>query len=192
MIDVIEGTAGLSPIKPPIGDTEIADYIKVRFLDVTNNRLIPFRAMLEAISENIVSEYSPNRYIGRIERNIVYLGASRNLTFTLYVNAFSPDELNHIWRRVNTLTGLMYPAKYTTDGFMAPPLVQLTIGDLYRDQPGYISALTHTIEDGTSWEIREGSQVPQRVQMNITFEVIEKSAMSALSNFYGYLEPVTE
>jgi len=191
MKEAMEGTPGLSPIKIPIGETEIEDYIKVRFLDVTNNRLIPFRAILEGLTENVTSEYSPNRYIGRIERNIVYMGATRNLTFTLYVNAFSEGELSAIWQRVNTLTGLMYPAKYTIDGFMAPPMVQLTIGDLYRSQPGYISALTHTIEDGTSWEITEGSQVPHRVQIGITFEVIEKSAVSALSKFYGYLEPRT-
>jgi len=191
-IDVIEGTAGLSPVQTPLGEVEIHDYIKVRFLDVTNNKLIPFRAILEGISETVTSEYSSNRYIGRIERNIVYLGASRSLSFTLYVNAFAAKELQHIWKRVNTLTGLMYPSKYTGDGFMAPPIVQLTMGDLYTSQPGYISSLTHTIEDDASWEITEGSQMPQRVQIQMTFEVIEKSAVSALSNFYGYLETVTE
>jgi len=189
---IIDGTAGLSPVKVPLGEIEIEDFIKVRFLDVTNNKLIPFRAILEGLSETVSSEYSSNRYIGRIERNIVYLGASRSLGFTLYVNAFAPDELEHVWKRVNALTGSMYPAKYTGDGFMAPPIVQLTMGDLYLSQPGYISSLTHTVEDDTSWEITEGSQVPQRVQIQITFEVIEKSAVSALSNFYGYLEPVTE
>jgi len=191
MRDAIEGTAGLSPVKTPVGE-EIQDYIKVHFLDVTNNRLIPFRAILDGLVETVTSEYSPTRYIGRIERNIVYLGATRNLSFNLYVNAWSPDELDHVWRKVNTLTGLMYPAKYTTDGFMAPPVVRLTIGDLYSSQPGYISNLVHTIDDGASWETTEGSQVPQRIQMAVTFEVIEKNAMSALSNFYGYLEPIKE
>jgi len=189
MTDAIEGIPGQAPVQMSIKDQQIEDYIKVHFLDLTNNRLIPFRAMIEGLSETITPEFSSNRYVGRIERNIVYTGVTRSLSFSLYVNAFSPDELEFVWKKLNYLTGLTYPSKFTSDGFMGPPIIQLTIGDLYRNQPGYIESITNDIEDGTSWEITPGSQVPQRVRIGITFQVIEKEAMTASSKFYGYLEP---
>jgi hypothetical protein len=167
------------------------DFITVQFTDVVNNRIIPFRAMLEGINESISTEFEDRKYIGRIERNIVYQGAKRTLSFTLHVNAWSARELDGVWTKVNYMTGLTFPSQYTNDGFMSPPLVKLTIGDFYKDQPGYISSLTNTIEDGTPWEIAPEQQVPHRVQMAITFEVIEKEAMHARSQFYNFGTPVT-
>jgi len=194
MTDAVDGVPGQFPVKMSVKDEtpEIKDSIKVRFLDITNNKLIPFRAIIEGLAESVTPEFNSNRYIGRIERNIVYLGVTRSLSFSLYVNAFSSDELEHVWKKVNHLVGLTYPSKFTSDGFMGPPIIQLTMGDFYRNQPGYIESITNDIEDGTSWEITPGSQVPQRVRMSIVFQVIEKEAMSATSNFYGYLEPQTE
>lgn len=167
------------------------DYIKVHFVDKANSRVIPFRAHIAGLTENVTTQYSTTRYIGRPEKNIVYTGADRSLSFTLYVHAWSPTELQFVWQRVNTLTGLAYPAKFSPDGFMIPPLVELTIGDFYKNQPGYIESIVHTIEDDTSWVIEPGTQVPQTVKMDITFAVIERFSMQATSPFYGFGVPVT-
>lgn len=162
------------------------DLIKVHFVDVVNSRVIPFRALLGGLSEAVAAEYSPTRYIGRMERNIIYLGATRQLRFSLYVHAWSSEEMQPIWQRINSLTGLLFPSKYSDDGFMIPPIVKLTLGDFYTDQPGYIASLEHTVEDDVSWEIDEGSQVPMTVKISITFDVIEKFAMHAQAGFYGF------
>jgi hypothetical protein len=192
LVGRIEGSDGELPAETAEGVTIPVDFINVTIYDKINDRLEPFRAILEGISETIAPEFSATRYIGRIERNIVYLGATRSLTFTLYVHAWSARELQRIWDKVNFITGLAFPSKVSGDGFLLPPIVELTIGDMYVNQPGYFSGISHTIEDGTSWEIAGGAQVPHTVQMNLSFDIIEKQSMVASSAFYGFGLPVTE
>lgn len=165
-----------------------ADTIDFMFHDYVNNRVIPFKAMLTNIQETVNVEYDAQRYIGRTESNIVYAGANRDLSFTFYIQAFSKDELDFIWQKINYLTGLCFPSSYS-DGFMVPPFVQLTIGRYYLDQPGYIKSLSHTIEDNTSWDIDDDAQMPMGVTVNMSFAVIEKTQVKTGSKFYGFGEP---
>jgi hypothetical protein len=164
------------------------DSIDFIFHDYVNNRVIPFRSIFSQISENVNAEFNSQPYIGRTERNIVYSGASRELMFTFHIQAFSQDELDFIWQKVNYLTGLCFPSVYA-NGFMVPPFVQLTIGQLYVDQPGYLRSLTYTIEDGTSWDIKRDKQIPMGITCNAAFSVIEKGQAGTGYQFYGFGEP---
>lgn len=67
---------------------------------------------------------------------------------------------------------------------MIPPFVKLTVGDVWRDQPGYLKSLSHTVEDGTSWEIIENNQAPHSIIMNVTFAILEKNQMDSGGMFY--------
>lgn len=167
-------------IKAKMGD----DLINVFFYDFVNRNTIPFRAFISNINETVMPEVSDTRYIGRIDRNVVYVGVSREVSFQLRVQAFSSEELAVIWRKINYITGLCYPSRYDQYGFMIPPFVKLTIGDLWRDQPGYLKSLSHTIEDGASWEITEDSQAPHGIVMNVTFAILEKNQMDSGGMFY--------
>lgn len=161
------------------------DYINVFFYDFVNKKTIPMRAFISDINESVKSQMNDTQYIGRLERNVVYTGVIRELSFTLRVHAFSKPEMGRIWKKINYITGLCYPAQYA-EGFIVPPLVKLTIGDLYRDQPGYISSLTNHVDDDVSWETETGYQAPHGITMNISFTVIEKQQMQTNSVFYPF------
>lgn len=184
--------AGIARIVNPDLKSEIRvayrDVIDFIFHDYVNNRVIPFRAMLTNIQESTAAEYDSQRYIGRTEKNIVYGGAGRDLSFSFFIQAFSKDELKFIWQKINYLTGLCYPAGYA-DGFMIPPFTQLTIGRLYLDQPGNIKTLSYTIDDNVSWDIDEDSQVPMGINVSVTFAVIEKTQVRTGSSYYGFGDP---
>lgn len=162
------------------------DYISVKFYDTVNNITIPLRSSIRRITENVSPAYVDEKYIGRLERNVVYSGASRKLVVGMWIVAFSPNELDTIWKRINYLTGLAFPSKYTSDGYMVPNFVKLTIGNYYSEQPGYISALTSNITEIASWVVDEGSQVPRHIELDFSFDVIEKEAMVSSSPFYGF------
>jgi hypothetical protein len=137
---------GLDAYQTAVG----TDTVLVIFYDFKNQTAIPFRALLTNLTETITPEITDTRYVGRIERNIVYSGATREVSFQLTVQAYNQTELGTIWQKVNHMTGLCFPADYS-NGFIVPPFVKLTLGSIYRDQPGYLRALSHTIEDGTPW-----------------------------------------
>jgi hypothetical protein len=60
-----------------------------------------------------------------------------------------------MWNRINYLTGLTRPANYTNQaagGFMISPMVQLTLGDFYKNHNVTINSCNVTIPEDASWE----------------------------------------
>lgn len=167
-----------------IRDKMGTDLVNVFFFDFVNKHTIPLRAYVTGITESVMPEVSDTRYIGRIDRNVVYVGVNREVSFQLKIHAFSSEELLVVWRKINYMTGLCYPSRYDTYGFMIPPFVKLTLGDVWRDQPGYIKSLSHTFEDNTSWEITDDNQAPHGVTINITFAILEKNQVDSGAMFY--------
>jgi hypothetical protein len=167
------------------------DAIDFLFHDYVNNRIIPFKAILSYISEQVNADFESPRYIGRTEKNVVYSGASRDLAFQFSIQAFSKRELNFIWQKINYLTGLCFPAKYSS-GFMVPPFVQLTIGNYYLDQPGYIKSVTHNLDESTIWDIDPKAQVPMGITIGVNFSVIEKTQVQVGTTFYGFGTPIVQ
>jgi hypothetical protein len=149
---------------------------------------IRFRAFIKDLQQSATPEYKSYQYIGRMEKFVNYVGVQREISFKLGVIAFSKDELNGCWKRINYLTGLVFPYGFNR-GIFQPNIVRLTIGDVYTEQPGYVTSLnTNFNELGTSWEIDGGRQVPIAAEMDIKFTIIEKSSKVADSPFYGITE----
>jgi hypothetical protein len=148
------------------------DFIKFKIVVPTVfNGGISFRAFIQDIKHNAKGDFEEQRYVGRPERFIVYKGMNRSVTFTMYLVAFSQDELAGMWTRANMLNKLVYPID-TVAGFMVPPIVRITIGDIISDQPGYITDIGMDLKD-MPWDI--DSEVTNVVELNITFNIIEKN-----------------
>lgn len=148
----------------PYNDDLIAFY----FYDMINEKYIPFRASVTGISDSFQAEWTNYKYIGRADKQYVYDGVTRQLSFSFKVIANSIKELLPMWTRVNYLCGLTMPANYTSapsqgDGsenqFIIPAFVLLTLGDMYKEQPIIINRVGLTIPDGAAWEtINENSE----------------------------------
>lgn len=162
-----------------------ADPVSVGFA-MGKDDPIRFRGFITDLNENVVPQYTPYQYIGRIEKFINYTGVQRELSFKLAVLAFSKEELEGVWRRINYLTGLAFPYGFT-NGILQPNIVRLSIGEVYQDQPGYISSLNKNFTDLTeTWDI--DSQVPIGATMDIKFTIIENATKIARSPFHSILE----
>src|SRR6056300_362453 len=159
--------------------------IPFRFNDVLNDRFIVFDAILSGITDTITPEYSSERYVGRPESVYVYQGVQRSVSFTFDVYPMSRQEMPVIWEKLNYLVGLCYPnwvdspyAGNQVEGInaitMVSPICELTIGDMYNNTPGYLSGVTMTIQDGTTWEYEENLQLPHYVQVAVEFVYIGK------------------
>lgn len=175
---------GLAPNVIKSFNSQGSDLINVIFHDIVNTKAIPFRAFIKGgLKETIIPEYTDTRYIGRTERNIMYSGVSREISFVLIAHAFHPKEMTVMWEKINYMTGLCYPAAYS-EGFMVPPLIRFTLGGLYKNQPGYIRSLTHDVEEGTVWDVDEQVQAPTTVTMTFAISLIDAQRMTAGKTFY--------
>jgi hypothetical protein len=171
------------------------DLIYFYFYDVANKVYLPFRATIESISDNNAAEWEDFQYIGRADKLFIYRGFTRDINFNFTVHANSVFELQPMWHRINYLTGLTRPSKYTespnsqsSGEFIVPPLVKLRVGDLYVDLPIVIRSIGITIPETATWELTSGeeykyrginakattAQLPMTVQLQINAAVLEK------------------
>jgi len=131
------------------------DIVKFYFYDIVNQKYIPFNATVKSINDNNNASWEPVEYLGRPDKLFYYKGFERQVSFNFTVNAHSVKELMPMWQRINYLVGLTRPANYTLQqygGYMVPPMVQLTLGDFYKNHFVVITSCNVTIPDDASWE----------------------------------------
>ena len=159
------------------------DFIKFRIKDKVNGRIIQFPAYLADITDNSSAEYNPTRYIGRADQVFVYTGYSRSISFGFRVAALTRGDIPVMWRKIDRLKRLALP-KYDTEAFgdgeprPKAPFVELTLGNLYRSQPGYFSSINLTIPQNSNWEISDGYQLTLLCDISLEFTFIGKDIPS--------------
>jgi len=182
------------------------DLIKFYFYDIYNQKYIPFRATVKGISERSVSSWDDFQYIGNADKVFNYKGFTRGLGFSFNVVAMSVKELLPMWQRINYLMSLTKPANYK-NGFIVPPLVMMTIGDIYNNQPIVINSINMTIPDNATWETVSDSyafsqfqylngrlksknlvalaQFPREAEISIDANILEKETPKVGRNNFG-------
>ena len=167
-------------------DSNDLDFIPFKFKDVVNNKVIAFRAILSGITDTFSPEYSSERYVGRPDNVYVYQGTNREISFTFDVYPKTDKEMYPLWQKMNYLAGLTYPTYGAAEGGgkgMIAPFCQLTIGDMYKDSDGYISSLTFTVQEQTTWET-EFAKLPKYIQVACNFIYIGKRLPSSTSKHF--------
>lgn len=147
------------------------DIVLLRFIvpSVYDNG-IDFRAFIEDLNHSAKGQFEDVKYVGRPERFVTYKGMTRNLTFSMYLVAFSENEVDTIWTRANMLNKLVYPIT-SRGGFMTPPLVRLTIGNMIVDQPGYVESIDMRFAN-IPWDIDR--ELPMAIKLNMNYNILEK------------------
>ena len=79
--------------------------------------------------------------------------------------------------------GLGYPT-YKTQGIPVSPYVYLTLGDLFNNTPGYFENIAITIDEGATWEIDDGFQIPQVFSVSLTFVYVGKYMPTTTGKHY--------
>ena len=161
------------------------DFVPFRFKDINNNKYIIFRALLSGITDNMTPEFAAERYVGRPDQVYVYQGTNREISFTFDIYPKTRQELPVLWEKLNYLVGLVYPSWAPSSGGlgMIAPFIELTIGDMYKDTPGFLSQLSLTVQDGTTWEIDDW-KLPKYIQAACSFTYIGKYLPNQVGKHY--------
>ena len=160
---------------------KVKDFIRFTIKDMVNNQFIQFPAYLTDITDNSSAEYNPTRYIGRPDQVFVYSGYTRNISFGFKVAALKKADIPILWRKVDKLKLLTLPTFKTNevinDGEERPiaPFVELTLGNLFSEQPGYFSSVNVTIPQTSTWELDDGLQLPHICDVAVEFTFVGRA-----------------
>ena len=161
------------------------DFIKFFVNDPVGKRLIQFPAYLTDISDNSSGEYNGTRYIGRADQVFVYSGYSRTISFGFRVAALTRGDIPVMWKKIDALKSLTLP-KYEpiyqeqVEPRPIAPFVELTIGDLYVNQPGYFTSISTTIPQTSNWETEDGHQLTHICDITLEYTFIGKQLPNLL------------
>ncbi len=123
---------------------DIKEYglIPIGFNRVGGTKII-FPGTLSNMSDTFTPNWGNYQYIGRPDKVYNYQGLDRSISFSFKAYAHSKSELRQMYKKLDKLAKMTMP-EMTDTNRMGGPLVELTIGDLYQEQLGFISSLTIT------------------------------------------------
>ena len=130
------------------------DMIKFYIYDPIGNKRLRFRSYITAINDAFGATWDGVKYIGRPTNMFVYNGAAdRKMSFNLKVASLSRYDVIPMWEKINYLASLVYPHQNQETGQMLGPVIGLTLGDWFNEEPGFFDSINITVDQTTPWDI---------------------------------------
>lgn len=154
------------------------DLIEFYFEDGDEGKnVMVFRCTMTGFSDTFSPTWSRIEIMGRPDGAYLYSAFERTISFNFTIAALSRTEMIPMWRKLN------YLASYTMPDFRkgsraAGPFMRLTIGNLFKNTPGFLNQLSYTIPDDATWDVAadnragEGKQLPNIIEVNVGFTII--------------------
>jgi hypothetical protein len=163
----------------PYKKTGTKDLIKFFFEDGNKgNDVMIFRAILTGLTDSFSPGWEKIDIMGRPDGAYIYTSYERTISFNFTVAAMSRGEMIPIWRKLNHLSTYTMPNLSTSNsstGRISGPFMRMTLGDMYSRVPGFISSLSYTVPDESSWDIAEqkiGKQLPMIVEVAVSYTIV--------------------
>lgn len=162
------------------------DFINFKIQSVADSNTVQFRATITGLSETLSPSWDSSKFVGGVFNYYTYSGIERSVSFNFKVFSMDEDEHKMAWKKLNFLTSLTYPISYSDAGYITPPFVKLTLGDMYKSKEAFIESLTYTIDDNSPWEIEtKDGKLPTVIDVAIGFKFVESRKTSSGRSFYS-------
>ena len=184
----------------PIDDL---DTIVLKFESIKQNKAVNFLATLTGLSESFSPSWDSAKFIGNPFSFYTYTGNERTVSFSFKVFSLNPKEHKAAWDRLNFLTSLTYPQDYEGEpGYITPPFIRLTLGDMYIRTEGFLSSLSYTYDDNSPWETEnsrnsidgdesmDGYKLPKIITVQTEFKIIQQRNTVKGHRYYPFV-PIT-
>lgn len=131
--------------------------------------LLTFTAYIDNLSDAYNADWTGQSYMGRAEKFWKYNTFSREISLGFTVVAENYNEQVKNYDKLNELAASLAPT-YTSAGYLAGNLHQVTIGGYINNQYGIITSLTYDIAEDTPWNIsvpdQDGSDLPLYIRVS--------------------------
>jgi len=201
--DTVDKISALPLYKGAVADlkSHSRDFIRFRFEVIDNNTTsnstyVHFRAFLGAITDNFKGDWNPTSFVGRGDRFYNYTGFSRDISLSFTVHPQSRDEMAATYQKLTYLASTLAPDYSGEGGYMKGNITKLTIGSYFYRIPGFISSLTYTVPEESSWEIAFDSpeqgaeidqmEVPRHFEVSVNFTPIHDFAPQLMDGTRKY------
>lgn len=181
---------------------DLFDFIPLKFYSVGKQKGVAFKATINGLTENFSPSWEGSNFVGNPYSFYTYQTISRDLTFSFSIYSLSAEEHKKNWEKVDFLSSLTYPQNTTNDVYVTPPLLKITMGNMYKNKLGFIESLSYTIDDSTPWEIGIGVEktedgivlndsmkdykLPTIINVAVSFQIIETSSDVVEKKLYPY------
>lgn len=139
----------------------------------------------QKIVDRFSNTWTGHSAFGRTQKNYIYSETERTLPLSFFEYAYSKDELNDLYRKLNYLARINYGYLETVnsvrESLRAGTVVYLTLGRLYRDMPAIITSMQFEFDEDL-WDIDEF--VPMMVKISISFTLLHYTNPSNKDNFF--------
>jgi len=171
--DTLGDRVNLYPYGEVIDEEKIPeDLVNFRIKDLVANKYLVFRAILTGVSDSLAPEWNSEKFIGRAENVWIYKGNNRLVNFSFALYPKTEQELPVMMEKLNYMIGLTYPEYESNTQRMVGPFIELTIGDLFRKQPGFLESFSYQVEDNSTWETSKDMQFPKYITTTVGFRYI--------------------
>jgi hypothetical protein len=134
--------------------------------------LLNFRAYIDDFSDDYSADWTSQTYMGRAEKFYRYTGFDRSINLSFTIAADSKNNHSIMYEQLNILAASLAPT-YTSAGYMAGNLHQITLGNYLSNQWGVLTGLSYTPDDESPWGIESGMQLPFYIKVTgLKFNVI--------------------
>ena len=113
---------------------------------------LTFRAYIDSFSDSYNSDWKAQNYMGRAESFWKYNAFGRDISLGFTVVADNGTNLDSMYEHLNTLAASLAPT-YTSQGYMAGNIHEVTVGNYISNQTGIIQGLTYDIMDESPWDV---------------------------------------
>ena len=181
---------GVNQLKVGEEDDKL-DFAPLKFKSIPTGKTTQFRATINGLSETLSPSWDSGKFVGSPFNYYTYSGIERSVSFNFKIFSLNVDEHKIAWDKLNFLTGLVYPQSYFSNSSVAPPFIQFTLGDLYKNKYSFIESLSYTFDDSTPWEIDEKNyRLPMIIDVAVGLKFLESRGNTAGKKFYSF-QPTT-
>ena len=160
-----EGKDSINYLNPPeiidnlgtdvdVKQYELNDLAPLHFSLITpeTTTFLQFRAFITQFSDTYTSNWNAYNYLGRGESFYTYDNFNRSISLGFKIVAMSKEEMKPLYSKIDTLASSTAPT-YNDAGFMRGTLTRLTVGGYVKNQPGFISNVSYTINQDDQWDL---------------------------------------
>jgi hypothetical protein len=165
ILDIVNGSRVDDPL---LGVARgLNDFVQFR-IKIRGGGHMKFRALIDNMSDAYSSKWDNIEYMGVGETFKKYTGFNRVINLGFTVVAMSQAEMYGMYDKLRELASSVAP-KYSAAGFMTGNIVELTVGDYVKNQPGILESFTYDIPEEASWELRigKGDEIKDELPMMI-------------------------